>query len=197
MTYTNCAPRVRRPLYIIICTAIFIFSISAQADMFNLISYDSEQDGATLIGFIETDGSATLSQSSILSWSYTVDKGSGNLYSLTSSDADTQLYLEPGSLLDVENGELKLSGLLRIGKHFENVGGLETALNWNSTGVNRVYDAVRDGNASPWGWVAINPSSLGDSPWTIAAIPEPSILVLLAGSGSGILIYRRVFKQQS
>lgn len=183
----------RYKLFLVPVLTVVGLIFSAQADVFQLIDYAPDQDGATLSGTIETDGSTGfLSESSILSWSYTVDKGAGNTYTLTSSDTDTETFLSSGFALYVDSGVLKLDGLLRFGRYFG--GGTETALNWDSSGATKVYDSVREGNASPSGWFTENPASLGASPWAIAAIPEPSVLILLAGSGSLLIVLRRVFQ---
>jgi hypothetical protein len=167
---------------------------SAGPIIYNIVNYQADQDGATLSGFIMTDGTiGDITASNILSWSWTVSPSGGGSYTLTSSD--------PGTLADM-GGPITAS-LTDISEpdtvpgqpeNFFALLGTQRGFNGDLEYDHETGDNIYLANAPSTIWVNENPVLNGGEPWiiaTAASVPEPSTLTLLGIAAVCIAGYAR------
>lgn len=191
-----------KPFRIAILTLLLMAGLQptiCSADLvYTLTNSPGDQDGATLIGSITTDGTvddsdplgARISEVNIVSWEYTVQKPGFADFSVDSTMSGAFIEL-PGTWANSTRILASDSNFFRFGV---NSGGSETSISYRSSGSPSNYFANFESNTSPRGWNTNSPAGFDDgSGWVIAAraIPEPSSMLLLSGVMGWALRRRR------
>ena len=185
----------------------FIFSVcvmpQVQADLvFELINSPVDQEGATLTGFIVLDGTdaaatRVLSETNIVSWSVRVDKGT-NSWQVVYDEQDAELNLI--GTLSQSADTLVLNGQLDLGRNICAGDASVSVVAWDSAASpQQLYYATHAGDQSKYGWLSNGDGFDDTNPglWTIAAIPEPTVLSLLLACGGAMLVGRRISRKKS
>lgn len=189
--------------------ALFSFS-TTQADLitrtYGLASYPTDQAGATLSGEISVSFESTAgpgggvldlgggsylllpAANPITSWNFMVSKSGHPSYAVNSTDSGADLSSSNLTLTSTGTTlSLDSSSRLELG-----ISGVNTLLTWNRTSGPEIYFSGFEGDVSP-GWSTSAPASIVEDSggsWIIAAIPEPSSVLLLLTAMAGLFILR-------
>jgi PEP-CTERM motif len=153
---------------------------SAGSITYSIQNYPADQIGASLSGFITTDGViGDLAAADILSWSWTVTPAGGMPFTLSSDEMGSQVFLL-GSVV-ASPTEITMAETLGPLNSFslENItpGG---ELEYDRAGAG--FDKYVGAGPDDVFWNILNPAMEGNDPWIIAtasAVPEPSTLTML------------------
>jgi hypothetical protein len=158
-------------------------SVRGGSVTYNIQNYSAEQDGWTLTGTItitSKTASGTITEDNlniITAWSWTISKGDES-YTNKSTDKNAN-ELSTGSVT-YTNTQILLPAAKDPGNALYLTGTpVRAKLTWRNIVDNTFYSAVyiKDENA-PYAWASA-PERLGGNPWVLAAVPEPSALLLM------------------
>jgi PEP-CTERM motif len=165
---------------------------------YSIQNYPSDQQGATLSGTITTDGVVgNLAATDVLSWSWTITPLGGTSFTLSSSDAGTEVFLQGSIVASPSSITIAAPTPSPTGAANSNAFALSTNPGGSVTAFLEYERPAAIGlsytGVTPLGgliWGAENPTMGGLDPWVIAtagSVPEPTSLTLLAlGATCGI-----------
>lgn len=163
---------------------------SAGSITYSIQNYPADQNGTMVSGTLTTDGIVgDLAATDVLSWSWTITPRLGTAFTLSSSDAGSQVIVK-GSVV-ASLGEITIDEASSVSNEF--------VLADSSTSVYLYYARDIGYNAYlgviPTGaiWATINPVMDANESWIIAtaSVPEPSSLTLLGIASVGLTLFGR------
>jgi hypothetical protein len=174
----------------VVLSTLSLSTNEATADIiYEWVNLPADQDGAQLSGTITTDGTiGFITESNILTWSFTVAKTGYPSYSASSTASNASIFIDSTSSLETTTNSLELNGEFTIGLNIDQSTG-QTLIRWNPANVTQLYFSNSNSSVDP-GWVTFDPAGFGGgNVWTIAnvsAVPEPGSLgmfgLLLVGA---------------
>jgi hypothetical protein len=152
---------------------------SAGPITYDIANYPADQNGATLTGFITTDGTiGVLTSSDIVSWSWTITPVGGTAFTLTSSEFGSEASMRGPVTASLTSITLPDTTAGQPENYFALLGSGNPDLEYDhETGDNVYLGQIPAGTI----WSNTNPVLNGSDTWIIAttSVPEPSTLTLL------------------
>jgi PEP-CTERM motif len=176
-------------------------SVRGGSVTYNIQNYPAEQDGWTLAGTItitSKTASGTITEDNeniITAWGWTISKGSES-YTNKSTDKNAELTIT-GSL-SYTSTQILLPAAKDPGDALYLTGTqIRATLTWRNIPDKTFYAAVyiKDGRA-PYAWGS-SPEKLGGNPWVLAAVPEPSTLLLMGIGFVSVIPYAVVQRRRT
>jgi hypothetical protein len=166
---------------------------------YTIQNYPADQQGATLSGTITTDGViGNLAPTDILSWMWTITYPGGTPFTLSSSDAGTQVVLL-GSIVASQSsltiGAPAPGGFNAFDLYAPEANSSTAILSYARNSISgSPTPNIYEGSIVDESWLTYPQTLGGLDPWVIArvasAVPEPSGVVLLSLGVAGLLLGR-------